>query len=275
MVRFSVALYNIHHLIASPMSLLKKLQDFFSNEPTQIVFKQEWITYLQVNLPLYEYLPQDLRDRLHQKIGQFVRSTFFEGCNGLELDDEMILTVSAQACILILNHEGRPYPELNTVLLYPTAFTTNSESVGPGGTIISRQVKCLGESWENGTVILAWDSVRRGAQNIYDGHNVTFHEFAHQLDSRDGDTDGVPLLPSKEAYQTWATVLGESCNTFIDRVRRQKKTLLDPYGATNPAEYFAVATETFFEKSRQLKKKQPELYQELQTFYQLDPASWF
>ncbi|HBR94020.1 MAG TPA: hypothetical protein DEA90_07625 [Opitutae bacterium] len=257
------------------MSLLEKLQDFFTDAPAEIVFKDEWIAYLQTNLPLYNQLPQELRERLHQKMGQFVASTFFEGCNGLELDDEMILTVSAQACILVLNHEERPYPELNTVLLYPSAFTTTSETVGPGGTILSREVKCLGESWANGTVILAWDSVRRGAENIHDGHNVTFHEFAHQLDSRDGDTDGVPLLPSQEAYQTWANVLGEHCNTFIDRVRRRKKTLLDPYGATNPAEYFAVATETFFEKPRQLKKKQPELYQELQSFYQLDPASWF
>lgn len=257
------------------MSLLEKLRDFFADEPTEIVFKDEWIAYLHANLPLYQRLPQQLRDTLHQKIGQFVSTTFFEGCNGLELDDEMILTVSAQACLLVVNHEGRPYPGLNTVLLYPTAFTSTSESAGPGGTLISREVKCLGESWENGTVILAWDSVRRGAQNIFDGHNVTFHEFAHQLDSRDGDTDGVPLLPNQEAYQSWAMVLGEHCNVFIDRVQRRKKTILDPYGATNPAEYFAVATETFFEKSRQLKKKQPELYQELQNFYQLDPASWF
>lgn len=257
------------------MSLLEKLRNFFTDQPDEIVFKDEWRAYLQANLPLYERLPQDLREILHQKIGEFVTSTFFEGCNGLELDDEMILTVSAQACLLVLKHEGRPYAELNTVLLYPTAFTSKSESIGPSGTVISREVKCVGESWENGTVILAWDSVRRGAENIFDGHNVTFHEFAHQLDSRDGDTDGVPMLPSQEAFQSWAMVLGKHCKVFIDRVQRGKKTILDPYGATNPAEYFAVATETFFEKPRQLKKKQPALYQELQSFYHLDPASWF
>jgi Mlc titration factor MtfA (ptsG expression regulator) len=257
------------------MSILETLKDFFTDEPESIAFKDEWVVYLQGNLPLYNHLPAPLQETLHLKIGQFVDGTFFEGCNGLELDDEMILTVSAQACILVLNHEGAPYPELNTVLLYPSAFTSTSESVGPSGTVIEREVQCLGESWENGTVILAWDSVRHGAQNIYDGHNVTMHEFAHQLDSRDGDTDGVPLLPSQEAYQTWATVMGAHCDAFIDRVRRRKKTILDPYAATNPAEYFAVATETFFEKPRQLKKKQPELYAELQSFYQLDPASWF
>lgn len=257
------------------MSILDRLKQFFAQEPRAIVFQEEWIVYLRDNLPIYSQLPQELQERLHLKIGQFVATTFFEGCNGLELDDEMILTVAAQACILVLNHDGAPYPELNTVLLYPSAFTKWSESVGPAGTIIKSEVQCLGESWSNGTVILAWDSVRHGAQNIYDGHNVTLHEFAHQLDSRDGDTDGVPLLPSREAYQTWATVLGSHCDAFIDRVRRRKKTLLDPYGATNPAEYFAVATETFFEKPRQLKQQQPELYAELDAFYQLDPASWF
>lgn len=257
------------------MNILEKLKQLFSNEPDTIEFKDEWIQYLRNNLPLYERLPEALQATLHQKIGQFVRTTFFEGCNGLELDDEMILTVSAQACILVLNHDEAPYPELYTVLLYPTAFTKMAKSVGPGGTIIEREVKCLGESWDNGTVILAWDSVRRGAENIYDGHNVTFHEFAHQLDSRDGDTDGVPVLPGKEAYQTWANVLGEHSKQFIERVHRGKKTILDPYGATNPAEYFAVASETYLEKPRQLKKKQPELYAELDAFYKLDPASWF
>jgi Mlc titration factor MtfA (ptsG expression regulator) len=257
------------------MSILDRLKQIFAQKPSEITFRHEWIVYLRNNLPLYNRLPSELQERLHQKIGQFVGATFFEGCNGLELDDEMILTVAAQACILVLNHKERPYPELNTVLLYPTAFTKWTESSGPAGTIIKREVKCLGESWSNGTVILAWDSVRHGAQNIYDGHNVTFHEFAHQLDSRDGDNDGVPQLPSREAYLTWATVLGSHSGAFIERVQRRKKTLLDPYGATNPAEYFAVATETFFEKPRQLKQQQPELYAELDAFYQLDPASWF
>lgn len=257
------------------MEILDALKEFFADSPPTIKFKDEWVVFLTENVPLYARLPENLQSSLHTKIGQFVGSTFFEGCNGLELDDEMILTVSAQACILVLNHEEHPYPELNTVLLYPSAFTSTSQSVGPGGTVVERTVQCVGESWENGTVILAWDAVTHGARNIYDGHNVTFHEFAHQLDARDGDTDGVPLLPDEAAYQTWAGVLGSHAEIFMDRVRRRNKTILDPYGATNPGEYFAVATEAFFEKPRQLKKKQSELYAELQRFYQLDPASWF
>jgi len=257
------------------MDVWKYLKDWFAGDTPEIVFRDEWVRYLEANLPIYSHLPPNLQDDLHCKIGEFVGTTFFEGCNGLELTDEIILTVSAQACLLVLAHEGRPYPELNSVLLYPSAFRTTSRTPGPGGTVVEREVSCLGESWENGTVILAWDSVRHGAANIFDGHNVTFHEFAHQLDARDGDTDGVPLLANEEAYRTWAKVLGTHCNAFIDRVARRKKTVLDPYGATNPGEYFAVATEAFFEKPRQLKKKQPELYAELQNFYHLDPAEWF
>ena len=257
------------------MSIWQNLKDFFIDQPTPVDFKQEWIAILKHNLPLYQRLPLEQRETLHQKIAQFVANTFFEGCADLELTDEMILTVAAQACMLTLSHEGAPYPRLNTVLLYPSAFTTNHETVGPGGTIIQREVKCLGESWDNGTVILAWDSVRHGAINIFDGHNVTFHEFAHQLDAMDGDTDGVPLLESEEAYQTWANVLGKHASDLINRVQRGQKTVLDKYAATAPEEFFAVATETFFEKPKQLKKTRPELYEELQKFYQLDPIEWF
>lgn len=257
------------------MNVLHFLRKFFAQTNAPFEFKREWVDYLQQNLPLYPKLPQKLRVRLHAKMGTFIQTTFFEGCNGLELDDEMILTVSAQACILALGHDGAPYPKLNTVLLYPTAFRKYAQRVGASGSIIRRKVTCLGESWSNGTVILAWDSVQRGASNIFDGHNVTFHEFAHQMDALDGQTDGVPPMKNKEAYQTWAKVINEHANRFIDRVERKQKTLLDPYGAQNAAEYFAVATETFFEKPKQLKRKQPALYQELENFYQLDPAAWF
>lgn len=256
------------------MNLWEQLKDFFTDDLPEVAFKDEWITLLRHNLPLYERLPAKLRETLHEKVGQFIATTFFEGCGELELSDEMILTVAAQACLLVIAHEGPPYPRLNTVLLYPSAFTTNHETVGPGGTIIQREVKCLGESWDNGTVILAWDSVRHGAINIFDGHNVTFHEFAHQLDAMDGDTDGVPLLENEEAYQTWANVLGEHANDLIDRVQRGRKTVLDEYGATAPEEFFAVATEAFFEKPKQLKAKRPGLYEELQKFYRVDPESW-
>lgn len=256
------------------MSIWETLRDIFISQPEPVVFEAEWVEVLEENLPLYSKLPPELQQRLHDKTAKFITTTFFEGCGGLELTDTMILTVAAQACILVLGYDGAPYPNLNTVLLYPGAFETTSRSAGPGGAIIERKVTALGESWDNGTVILSWNSVRNGAANIFDGHNVTFHEFAHQLDAMDGDTDGVPLLPNEEAYQTWAMVLGEHAEDLIDKVQRGRKTTIDSYGATSPGEFFAVATETFFEKPRQLKKKRPELYEELKGFYNLDPVLW-
>jgi Mlc titration factor MtfA (ptsG expression regulator) len=125
-----------------------------------------------------------------------------------------------------------------------------------------------------GTVVLAWDSVEQGARNTDDARNVTFHEFAHQLDHEDGATDGAPPLPSREAYRSWARVFSENYAELRDLVEAGKPSLLDPYGATLPAEFFAVATETFFEKPRQLHQKYPELYEKLSGFYGLDPREW-
>ena len=257
------------------MSIWEQLRDIFIGQSTPIRFKDEWIDILQVHLPLYRQLPSDLQSRLHKKTAQFIATTYFEGCGGLELDDAMILSIAAQACVLVLGYDGVPYPNLNTVLIYPSAFETTNQYDGPGGTIIEETVEALGESWDSGTVILAWDSVQEDATHITDGHNVTFHEFAHQLDAMDGETDGVPLLPSEEAYQTWANVLGAHCNDLIRKVEDGEPTLLDDYATSSPEEFFAVATETFFEMPKQLAAERPELYATLRQFYNLDPKSWF
>ncbi|MGJ8653400.1 MAG: zinc-dependent peptidase [Opitutaceae bacterium] len=257
------------------MSILNILQGAYNEQATQQIFKEEWILTLHNHLPLYGRLPKVLQDTLHHKITHFVCNTRFESRDGLELSDEVILAVSAQACLLVLNHEGDPYPGLHTVVLYPTAFSSTIETIEDDGTCTETTVHCEGESWEDGSVHLAWDSVHGGARNISDGENVTLHEFAHQLDALDGDTDGVPVLASQEAFQTWAAVLGEHCSDFLDKVMYGEETVIDPYAATNPGEFFAVATETFFEKPHQLKAKRSSLYAELQAFYKLDPAAWF
>ncbi|HAV13244.1 MAG TPA: hypothetical protein DCX06_07120 [Opitutae bacterium] len=257
------------------MSILNTLRSEFSRQPTKHAFKQEWIHTLKNSMPLYARLPPALKETLHQKITHFVGTTSFEGRDGLELSDEIILSVSAQACLLVLNHEDAPYPDLHTVVLFPTAFSSTIEAIEDDGILHETTVQCEGESWEDGTVLLAWDSVNGGASNLSDGENVTLHEFAHQLDALDGDTDGVPILSCVDAFHTWATVLGEHCCDFLEKVMQGEVTVLDPYAATSPGEFFAVATETFFEKPHQLKAKRPSLYAELQGFYKLDPAAWF
>ena len=132
----------------------------------------------------------------------------------------------------------------------------------------------LGESWTSGSVVLAWDSVLKGAANEDDGKNVVIHEFAHQLDQADGVGDGAPILKDRGEYQDWAKVFSKHYEQLVERTNKGRKTLLDNYGATNPAEFFAVATEAFFESRDRLKKKHPNLYSELKDYYQLDPAEW-
>jgi Mlc titration factor MtfA (ptsG expression regulator) len=253
----------------------QKIRSFFLGEAeAEFVFKEEWRELLVANVPLYSRMPDDLRLRLHERIARFISSTRFEGCNGLELTEGMILTVAAQASILVLNREGEPYPELRTVYLYPTTFSSVQKRRDAMGIVTEGEVHRLGESWETGTVILAWDSVEQGARNIHDARNVTFHEFAHQLDHEDGATDGAPGLPGREAYRSWAKVFRENYADFLEKVDAGKRTLIDDYGATNPAEFFAVATETFFEKPRQLFRMRPDLYDELKGYYGVDPQGW-
>ena len=254
----------------------QKLKALFGGEAkTAEVFQEEWIALLEKNVPLYSRLPEELRLRLHERIGRFIATVRFEGCGGLDLTEEMILTVAAQACLLVIHRDGQPYPKLKALYLYPSTFHSVRKQVDEIGIVTEGEVHRLGESWGMGTVVLAWDSVAKGALGIGDGENVTFHEFAHQLDHEDGPTDGAPGLPSRAAYRTWSRVFHENYADLQQLAEEGKKTVLDAYGATNPAEFFAVATETFFEKPQQLHQERPEMYEALTKYYGLDPREWF
>lgn len=261
-------------MLPSAQLIWQKLKSFFERENVG-VFREEWIPVLAKNVPLYARLPEALQLQLHEKIGQFIATIRFEGCGGLELTEEMILTVASQACVLVAHREGKPYPKLKVVYLYPSTFSSVQKRVDALGIVTEGEIHRLGESWEAGTVVLSWDSVAGGARNIFDAENVTLHEFAHQLDHEDGATDGAPGLPSVAAYRSWARVFQENYANFLQRTEEGQKTVLDSYGATNPAEFFAVATETFFEKPRQLHRARPELYEEMKKYYGLDPREWF
>lgn len=253
----------------------QKLKALFGGEVQEaVVFQEEWITLLKQNVPLYARLPEELRLRLHEKITQFISTIRFEGCGGLELTEAMILTVAAQACLLVVHRAGRPYPRLSAVYLYPTTFSSVSKRMDAHGIVTEGNVRRLGESSGWGTVVLAWDSVTQGARYLHDGDNVTFHEFAHQLDHEDGPTDGAPALPSSGAYRMWSRVFHDNYADFLQRTEEGTEKVLDAYGATNPAEFFAVATETFFEKPQQLFDERPEMYAELAKYYHLDPREW-
>ena len=238
-------------------------------------FPPGWLAILETNFPLYARLPEGDRGELQGLIQVFLAEKVFEGCGGLAITDEIRVTIAAQACQLLLRRETDLYPKLITILVYPNAYVSNMPQHGPHGIVTEGPRGRLGEAWTSGVVVLSWDDVKRGAADIRDGHNVVFHEFAHQLDQEDGSSDGAPVLPSRNLYSAWARVLGAEYEELRKAAETGKKSVLDTYGATEPAEFFAVATEAFFEKPVQLKKKHPELYEELKTYYGQDPEAEF
>jgi hypothetical protein len=226
-------------------------------------FPPEWAPVLERQFPLFRSLPAEDQEELKSHILVFLEEKRFEGCGGLAITDEIRLSIAAQACLLLLHRESEYFSKLSTILVYPSTYVA-PQGTGPGGTVVENDAR-EGESWQQGYVVLSWDGVRAGAMNSDDGWNLVFHEFAHQLDQEDGAADGAPVLTG--GYAVWARVLGEE----YQRLQQGQTSLLDDYGATNPAEFFAVATEAFFEKPRAMKDRHPELYKELSGFYQQDP----
>lgn len=236
-------------------------------------FPDSWLPILCVALPVYSSLSREEQLRLRQLIQLFIARKRFYGCNGLTITDEMRVTIAAEACLLLLNKGWAVYPKLTSVLVYPTAFRVERDQHNADGTVTLGGNNLLGESWSNGKVILSWDDVENGVRDFTDGHNVVLHEFSHQLDAESGSTNGAPRL-RHNSYKSWATVFSANFESLRGSSLRGEETVMDEYGATNPAEFFAVATETFFEKPHQLSKKRPELYEQLSQYYQLDPRKW-
>jgi hypothetical protein len=232
-----------------------------------------WHPILKRNVALYRRLPDEFRQRLHGYVNEFVGSVNLEGAGGLEMDDEIRVTIAGQACMLLLGRKAPCYPRLVSVVVYPGAYVGRKYRE-VGGRPVEGEAVHLGESWGVGTVVLAWDHVRRGARDPRDGENVVLHEFAHQLDTEDGQADGAPVLDSAGAYVGWSRVLAAAFEDLQRRLDEDSQTVLDGYGATNPAEFFAVATEAFFERPRKLREHRPELYGVLQDYFRMDPGSW-
>jgi len=236
-------------------------------------FPGAWEQIIEKNVPLYKQLPDALKQQLHGHVQVFLNEKRFEGCGGLEITDEIKVTVAAQACMLLLNRQATYFPKLHNILIYPHTYVAKTLS-SDGRVVVDRDSVRLGESWQNGPVVLAWDSVKGGTSNVHDARNVVLHEFAHQLDQEDGVADGAPILAHRARYVAWARVLGSEYETLQNSKKRRRRSVMNKYGATNPAEFFAVATETFFEKPSQMQKRHPELYDELRDYYQLDPLEW-
>ncbi|MEH1866282.1 MAG: M90 family metallopeptidase [Nostoc sp.] len=237
-------------------------------------FPPLWNAIIENNLPIYLCLSPDEIRRLQGHIQVFLAEKQFIGCRGLQITEEMKVTLAAIACLLLLNERGQYFPRLRSILIYPNAyFVQETTSIGKY-VVEERRVARLGESWTNDQLVLSWEQVKQDTNNWKDGRNVVLHEFAHQLDQEDGKAEGVPILQRKSNYAIWAKVMTEAYQQLCNDVLQGAKTVMDSYGATNPAEFFAVATETFFEKPHQLLSKHPALYEQLQRYYQLDPGQW-
>lgn len=236
-------------------------------------FPTAWREVLEKDVDHYRRLSEPDRTELENAMKIFLAEKPIVGREGFEVTDDMRVVVAAEACLLLLHRETDYFPKLDLIVLYPSAYVAPTGNA-VGGTMVASEQARLGQfsSW-TGQLVLAWDHVLRGAHHADDGNNVVIHEFAHQLDSEDGSTDGAPLLPTRARYAAWAQILSQEYSQLTEDLSHNHRTVIDGYGATNPAEFFAVVTETFFEKPRQLKAKHPELYGQLADFYRQDPAT--
>jgi hypothetical protein len=237
-------------------------------------FPAAWEEIVARNVPLDGRLSEGDRIELRRRMQIFLAEKRFEGVGGLEMNDEIRVTVAAQACLLLLHGDDESYPALTTILVYPSAYRAHQTEHGEFGMVTEVDQVRLGEAYDAETIVLSWDDVRDGARGDGDGHNVVFHEFAHQLDMQDRSSNGAPLLADEHMYQAWSRVLGHEYAQLQDAVEHHQRTLIDPYGSQSPAEFFAVATEAFFEKPIKLRGEHAELYEQLREFYRQDPAEW-
>ena len=223
-------------------------------------------------VPLIRKLPPDLSKNLEGKINAFLHQVEFIGCDGLEVTEDMRLSIAAQACLLVVNTEVW-YPHLRTILIYPGAFKSLDRDQD-GYVVTEREVIRSGESWSRGPVVLSWAHSEQGAVNDMDGQNVVIHEFAHQIDDLSGHTDGAPLMNKGQSFAEWERVFVRAYDDHVAAVEQGRKTVLDAYGATGPEEFFAVSVEVFFEKPGALLREEPEVYQQLSELFRLHPATW-
>lgn len=233
-------------------------------------FPEQWREILRRRVPLYRRLPNEQRGVLERHIARFLVAKSFEACGDLEtVTDEMRLTAAGNACLLLAGRPGgEPFASLRSILLYPTGFTAPGQYEGEAHRGL------LGESWDTGSVILSWETMQEDAAAGADGFNVVLHEFAHQLDQEFGHADGLPLLDHSGQYSRWAAAFSEAFKNHRRTSALGRRTAIDPYGAESAAEFFACATETFFERPEDLRREIRPIFDQLAAYYRVDPTSW-
>ena len=259
-------LLSIGALLAHPWWIERRRQRLRA-----LPFPAAWRRVLRRRVPAVARLPADLQQRLKGHIQVFVAEKPFIGCDGQVISDEVRVTIAAQACLLLLGQARPPiYPRLRQVLVYPGAFVVERDQPVAGGVLRPQRRALSGESWSQGQVVLGWAEVLAGAADAGDGQNLVIHEFAHQIDQDKGVADGRPWLPSRRHGRRWAQVMDEA----FQRLQQQPSALIGAYAASEPAEFFAVTSELFFEQPQALAAEEPLVYRELALLYQVHPLAW-
>lgn len=236
-------------------------------------FPAEWDDILQRNVGHVGWLTAQEHERLRKRAQVFIAEKNWEGCRGQEMTDEVRVTIAAQACLISLELDESVYDRLLSVLVYPSEYFVRESQQGPAGIVTESASHRLGEAWYRGPVVLSWPDVLHGGRVPEDGTNVVFHEFAHLLDMNDREVDGTPALLDPSLYRTWHEVMSAEFNRLRRAARRRERTLLDQYGTLNEGEFFAVITESFFERPIDLQREHPELYDVLKAYYRQDTAA--
>jgi len=235
-------------------------------------FPEEWLAVLRANVFHYALLPSAAQEKLRGDLRVLVAEKNWEGCRGLMVTDEIRVTIAAQAALLLIGLEHDYFANVESILVYPSTYVAVQKTVESLGIIREAPSYRLGEAWQRGgPVVLSWPDALAGGQSPNGGHNVVLHEFAHKLDFRDGAVDGVPRLQTEEQSQEWAQVMSEEYGRLAAQSALGEPTALDSYGAVNAGEFFAVATEAFFQTPQSINAAHPRLYAILREFYGQEP----
>lgn len=240
-------------------------------------FPATWRKILQRRVLLVRKMPAHLQMQLKKHMQVFIAEKSFLGCAGLRITEEMRVVIAAQACLLILNRATDYYANVRQILVYPGAFFVNRTSLDYAGVQQENRQALSGESWSQGQIILSWQDTVEGAVVPDDGRNVVIHEFAHQLDQENGVARGAPppnLGDTNYDARRWSQVFRAAFDQLQSEVDNGVQGLLNHYGAQDPAEFFAVVSEVFFEQPLELATEYPALYQELSAYYKVDPVGW-
>jgi len=261
-------------VVTNPFLPVKFLRKRKREKTRALPFPDEWDDLLREHFSIYSLLDDSDRRELQSHVMVFLDEKQFEGCAGLELTDEIRVTIAAQACVLLLHRETDYFPSMTSIFVYPSLFVIDAEEQDETGIVSTYEDELSGESWDLGPVVLSWEDALIGARGEDRGYNTVIHEFAHQLDLENGAVDGVPKLDGVEGYDAWERAFTAAYEKLEKKIRADRDSAVDEYALEGPDEFFAVVTEHFFQTPAELRAEFPAVYDELKAYFKQDPAAW-